>query len=68
MGTPKNAPTYEVTQGKTKYTVDATPLFTPEELAEMDAPETADQRKTRVMREKRSALGKTPATAPIPQE
>ena len=61
-----SAPTYEVMQGKTKYTVDATPLFTPEELAEMDAPETAAQRKTRVMREMRSWLGKTPATAPIP--
>ena len=66
LGTPKNAPTYEVTQGKTKYTVDATPLFTPEELAKMDAPETAAQRKARVMREMRSTLGETPATAPIP--
>jgi hypothetical protein len=65
-GTPKNAPTYEVMQGNTKYTVDATPMFTPAELAEMNAPETPAQRKARVMREMRSKLGETPATSPIP--
>jgi hypothetical protein len=65
-GTPKNAPTYEVMQGDTKYTVDATPMFTPAELAEMNAPETPAQRKARVMREMRSKLGETPATSPIP--
>ena len=65
-GTPKNAPTYEVMQGKTKYTVDATPMFTPAELAEMNKPETAAQRKARVMREMRSKLGETPATSTMP--
>lgn len=68
-GTPKNAPTYEVTQGNKKYTVDATPMFTPAELAEMNAPETPAQRAkrmARVMGELRSKLGETPATAPIP--
>jgi hypothetical protein len=65
-GTPKNAPTYEVMQGDTKYTVDATSMFTPAELAEMNAPETPAQRKARVMREMRSKLGETPATSPIP--
>lgn len=65
-GTPRNVPTYEVTQGDKKYTVDATPMFTPAELAEMNASETATQRKARVMREMRSRLGETPATATIP--
>lgn len=65
-GTPKSAPTYEVEQGTTKYTVDATPLFTPAELAAMNAPETAAQKKARVMREMRAKLGETPATAPMP--
>jgi hypothetical protein len=65
-GTPKSAPTYEVEQGTTKYTVDATPLFTPAELAAMNAPETAAQRKARVMRELRTKLGETPAIAPMP--
>ena len=65
-GTPRNAPTYEVTQGNTKYTVDATPLFTPAELAEMNAPETAAQRRARVMRGMRSKPKETPATEPIP--
>lgn len=67
--TPKNAPTYEVFQGKTKYTVDATPMFTPAELAEMNASETPAQRAkrmARVMGELRSKLGETPATATIP--
>jgi hypothetical protein len=40
--------------------------FTPADLAEMNAPETPAQRKARVMREMRSKLGETPATAPIP--
>jgi len=66
MGTPKNVPTYEVTQGNTKYTVDATPMFTPAELAAMNKPETPAERKARVMREMRSKLGETPATEPMP--
>jgi hypothetical protein len=43
--------------------------FTPAELAEMNAPETAAQRAkrmARVMGELRSKLGDTPATATIP--
>ena len=40
--------------------------FTPAELAEMNKPETDAQRKARVMREMRSKLGETPATAPMP--
>ena len=72
FGSSRNAPTYEATQGDTKYTVDATPMFTAAELAEMDAPETEAQRverakrKARVMGEQRKADGKTPATATIP--
>jgi hypothetical protein len=68
-GTPKNVPTYEVMQGNTKYTVDATPMFTPAELAEMNAPETPAQRAKRraqVMGELRKKYGDNPATAPIP--
>jgi hypothetical protein len=62
-GTPKNVPTYEVQQGATKYTVDATPLFSPAEVAAMNAPETLAQKKARLVREMRAKYGETPATA-----
>lgn len=40
--------------------------FTPEELAELNKPATPAQLRARVMREKRSKPGETPATAPMP--
>lgn len=40
--------------------------FTPAELAAMNAPETPTQRKARVIRELRSKLGESPATASMP--
>ena len=74
-GTPMNAPAMPTVQGvergNKQMVENVLPNFgkmefTPKELAEMNAPETNAQRKARVMREMRSKLGETPATAPIP--
>lgn len=74
-GTPKNAPSMQTIQGVERGSekmVENGPSsfgkmqFTPAELAEMNKPETDAQRKARVMREMRSKLGETPATAPMP--
>jgi hypothetical protein len=74
-GTLKNAPAMPTVQGVERGDTQKVEnvssdfgrmQFTPAELAEMNAPETPAQRKARVMREKRSKLGETPATATIP--
>jgi len=73
-GTPRNAPAmpgrvqYERgnKQIEENYEGLGEMQFTTAELAEMNAPETPAQRKARVMREMRSKLGETPATATIP--
>ena len=53
-GTPKNAPVVEATWKGQNYTMDATPMFTPAELAEMNAAETPAQRRARLVRELRA--------------